>query len=210
MLPALAAQPGRVSTRYELINRVRGYEFDGYERTVDSHIKNLRRKIEPDPTHPTVVQTVTGVGYGWASTVTAERDARRSPLTVRLTVTFVLVAVAAVVALSVLTLWRTKHTVGRLADERQQATAESIAETLALAYRQGGGWQGVDIHPPVMIAVQADAAVAVHNTAGDELDLHNSMADTSKPAGMSDMSKTAGMSGMTEPPGMALSQTDPP
>jgi len=63
LLLALAAQPGRVCSRYELINRVRGYEFDGYERTVDSHIKNLRRKIEADPAHPTVVQTVTGVGY---------------------------------------------------------------------------------------------------------------------------------------------------
>ena len=63
VLLALAAQPGRVCSRYELINRVRGYEFDGYERTVDSHIKNLRRKIEPDPAHPTVVLTVTGVGY---------------------------------------------------------------------------------------------------------------------------------------------------
>lgn len=63
VLVALAAQPGRVCSRYELINRVRGYEFDGYERTVDSHVKNLRRKIEPDPTHPMIVQTVTGVGY---------------------------------------------------------------------------------------------------------------------------------------------------
>lgn len=63
VLLALAAQPGRVCSRYELINQVRGYEFDGYERTVDSHIKNLRRKIEIDPTHPVVVQTVTGVGY---------------------------------------------------------------------------------------------------------------------------------------------------
>ena len=63
VLVALAAQPGRVCSRYELINRVRGYEFDGYERTVDSHVKNLRRKIEPDPTSPAVVQTVTGVGY---------------------------------------------------------------------------------------------------------------------------------------------------
>jgi DNA-binding response OmpR family regulator len=63
VLLALAAQPGRVCSRYELINRVRGYEFDGYERTVDSHVKNLRRKIELDPTHPTIVQTVTGVGY---------------------------------------------------------------------------------------------------------------------------------------------------
>ena len=63
VLLALAAQPGRVCSRYELINRVRGYEFDGYERTVDSHVKNLRRKIEPDPTQPRIVQTVTGVGY---------------------------------------------------------------------------------------------------------------------------------------------------
>ena len=63
VLLALAAQPGRVCSRYELINRVRGYEFDGYERTVDSHVKNLRRKIEPDSTQPTIVQTVTGVGY---------------------------------------------------------------------------------------------------------------------------------------------------
>jgi DNA-binding response OmpR family regulator len=63
VLLALAAQPGRVSSRYELINRVRGYEFDGYERTVDSHVKNLRRKIEVDPAHPVIVQTVTGVGY---------------------------------------------------------------------------------------------------------------------------------------------------
>jgi len=63
VLLSLAAQPGRVCSRYELINRVRGYEFDGYERTVDSHVKNLRRKIEADPAHPAVVQTVTGVGY---------------------------------------------------------------------------------------------------------------------------------------------------
>lgn len=63
VLLALAAQPGRVCSRYELINRVRGYEFEGYERTIDSHVKNLRRKIETDPTHPVIVQTVTGVGY---------------------------------------------------------------------------------------------------------------------------------------------------
>ena len=63
VLVSLGAQPGRVCSRYELINRVRGYEFDGYERTVDSHVKNLRRKIELDPTQPAIVQTVTGVGY---------------------------------------------------------------------------------------------------------------------------------------------------
>jgi DNA-binding response OmpR family regulator len=63
ILVALATVPGRVYSRFELINRVRGYEFEGYERTVDSHVKNLRRKIEDDPGNPTVVQTVLGGGY---------------------------------------------------------------------------------------------------------------------------------------------------
>jgi DNA-binding response OmpR family regulator len=63
ILVALATVPGRVYSRFELINRVRGYEFEGYERTVDSHVKNLRRKIEDDPSSPRIVQTVLGGGY---------------------------------------------------------------------------------------------------------------------------------------------------
>ena len=63
VLVALATVPGRVYSRFELINRVRGYEFEGYERTVDSHVKNLRRKIESDPGQPQIVQTVLGGGY---------------------------------------------------------------------------------------------------------------------------------------------------
>ncbi|MGH3395206.1 MAG: winged helix-turn-helix domain-containing protein [Streptosporangiaceae bacterium] len=46
-----------------MINRVRGYEFTGYERSVDSHVKNLRRKIENDPASPEIIQTVLGAGY---------------------------------------------------------------------------------------------------------------------------------------------------
>jgi len=63
ILVALATVPGRVYSRAELINRVRGYEFEGYERTVDSHVKNLRRKVEQDPGNPRIVQTVLGGGY---------------------------------------------------------------------------------------------------------------------------------------------------
>ncbi len=63
LMLALTGAPGRVFSRAELINRVRGYEFDGYERTVDSHVKNLRRKIESDPHEPTIVETVLGAGY---------------------------------------------------------------------------------------------------------------------------------------------------
>jgi DNA-binding response OmpR family regulator len=63
LLRALARVPGRVYSRYELINRVRGYEFEGYERTIDSHVKNLRRKIETDPSNPRIVETVLSAGY---------------------------------------------------------------------------------------------------------------------------------------------------
>ena len=63
LLLALATVPGRVYSRLELINRVRGYEFEGYERSIDSHVKNLRRKIEKDPADPEIVQTVLGGGY---------------------------------------------------------------------------------------------------------------------------------------------------
>ena len=63
LLTTLAGTPGRVFSRYELVNRVRGYEFAGYERTIDSHVKNLRRKLGTDG----LVETVLGVGYrlGW-------------------------------------------------------------------------------------------------------------------------------------------------
>ena len=63
ILVTLGTVPGRVYSRFELINKVRGYEFEGYERTVDSHVKNLRRKIEEDPANPAVIVTVLGGGY---------------------------------------------------------------------------------------------------------------------------------------------------
>src|ERR1039457_5550829 len=63
ILLALAGAPGRVYSRYELINRVRGYEFEGYERTIDSHVKNLRHKIERDAGQPQIIETVLGAGY---------------------------------------------------------------------------------------------------------------------------------------------------
>jgi DNA-binding response OmpR family regulator len=63
LLLALSQHPGRVYSRLELVNRLQGHDFDGYERTIDAHVKNLRRKVERDPAHPHYVQTVRGVGY---------------------------------------------------------------------------------------------------------------------------------------------------
>ena len=68
LLLALARSPGRVFSRFELINRVQGHDYDGYESTIDAHVKTLRRKIEPDAARPRWVQTVHGVGYRLAET----------------------------------------------------------------------------------------------------------------------------------------------
>ncbi len=66
LLEVLMTMPNRVFTRSELLDRVLGDGADVFERTIDAHIKNLRRKIEPDPAHPRYVVTVRGVGYRFA------------------------------------------------------------------------------------------------------------------------------------------------
>lgn len=63
LLTTLARYPGRVYSRMELVEKVLGYDFEGYERTVDSHIKNLRAKLKDNPRDPRFIYTVHGVGY---------------------------------------------------------------------------------------------------------------------------------------------------
>ena len=63
LLRVLMEYPGHAFTRAELVEKGLGYAYEGLDRGVDSHIKNLRKKIEPDPANPTYVQTVYGVGY---------------------------------------------------------------------------------------------------------------------------------------------------
>ena len=63
LLGALAKEPGRVFSRAQLIEQALGPDFEGFDRTIDVHILKLRRKLEPDPAHPTHIKTVYGVGY---------------------------------------------------------------------------------------------------------------------------------------------------
>jgi DNA-binding response OmpR family regulator len=63
LLAALARQPGRVFTRAQLLDAIRGVAFESYERAIDTHIKNIRHKIEPEPREPRYILTVYGVGY---------------------------------------------------------------------------------------------------------------------------------------------------
>ncbi|MGI9557761.1 MAG: response regulator, partial [Solirubrobacterales bacterium] len=66
LLATLAREPGRVFTRAQLLDAVQGVSFESYERAVDAHVKNIRRKIEPDPRDPRYVETVYRVGYRFA------------------------------------------------------------------------------------------------------------------------------------------------
>ncbi len=73
LLATLLENPGRVFSRMQLLDRVQGYAYEGYERTIDAHIKNLRQKLEEDPRHPRYILTVYGLGYKFA-----ERDDAQS------------------------------------------------------------------------------------------------------------------------------------
>jgi len=66
LLAALARQPGRILTRAQLLDAARGTQEESFERAIDTHIKNLRRKLEPDPRNPRYLLTVYGLGYKFA------------------------------------------------------------------------------------------------------------------------------------------------
>jgi two-component system alkaline phosphatase synthesis response regulator PhoP len=69
LLAVLAQHPGQTFTREQLLDRLHGVAYDGYDRSVDAHIKNLRRKLEVDPSDPRYVLTVYGIGYRFADEV---------------------------------------------------------------------------------------------------------------------------------------------
>jgi DNA-binding response OmpR family regulator len=66
LLATLAGQAGRIFTRSQLLDALHGVAFESYERAIDTHVKNLRRKLEPDPREPRYLLTVYGVGYRFA------------------------------------------------------------------------------------------------------------------------------------------------
>jgi two-component system alkaline phosphatase synthesis response regulator PhoP len=66
LLAILAQHPGQTFTRAMLLDRLHGIAFDGYDRSIDAHVKNLRRKLEPDPAEPRYVLTIYGIGYQFA------------------------------------------------------------------------------------------------------------------------------------------------
>jgi DNA-binding response OmpR family regulator len=72
LLSTMASQPGRAFTRLQLLEAVQGTAYEGYERTIDAHIKNLRAKLEPDPKRPQYIETVFGIGYRFAKATSSQ------------------------------------------------------------------------------------------------------------------------------------------
>ena len=73
LLATLMSAPGRAFTRLELLDRLQGTAYEGYERTIDVHVRNLRAKIEPEPSSPRYIETVYGIGYRFAASDRGER-----------------------------------------------------------------------------------------------------------------------------------------
>ena len=69
LLVTLAQHPGQTFSRAQLLDRLHGVTYDGFDRSVDAHIKNLRRKLEPDPAEPRYILTIYGVGYKFTDEV---------------------------------------------------------------------------------------------------------------------------------------------
>jgi DNA-binding response OmpR family regulator len=67
LLATFMSAPGKVFSRLDLLDHVSGEAYEGYERTIDVHVRNLRTKIEPDPRHPIYIETVYGMGYRFAT-----------------------------------------------------------------------------------------------------------------------------------------------
>jgi DNA-binding response OmpR family regulator len=72
LLATLVESPGRVFSRMQLLDKLQGYAYEGYERTIDVHVKNLRQKIEADPKRPVYILTVYGLGYKFVEAVDAQ------------------------------------------------------------------------------------------------------------------------------------------
>ena len=151
ILTTLARVPGRVYSRYELINQVRGYEFEGYERTVNSHIKNLRHKVELEDGKPRLLKMpVLGGGYRLGLLRDPLRKMApwgRGRLASRLVLAFVGVAMAAEAASASVTLLTSRSDLGALRIDPASGPDHSDRVRTRHAYRAADGWPGADFRP---------------------------------------------------------------
>jgi DNA-binding response OmpR family regulator len=143
LLSTLMAAPGRAFSRMELLDRIQGTAYEGYERTVDVHIKNLRAKIEVDPRNPRYVETVYGIGYRFTPNCHMKEPVKVSirSLTVKLIIAFLVVSLAGTVLLALWAGRTTSNAFTSFVDEQEQA---ELVSRLAGYYRLNNNWDGVE------------------------------------------------------------------
>ena len=164
LLNTMASAPGRVFSRYELVNRVRGYEFAGYERTIDSHMKNLRRKLATEPGE--IIATVLGVGYRLVLAVTGNRAPAFGPLGRRLLAAFTVVALSSVFILTVAALIGTDRGLATAERAGREEAAARTAGAAASGYSAADNWTAADLTAARALAEAAGAQLVIRDATG--------------------------------------------
>ena len=146
ILKSFISRPGRVLSRTQLLDQAQGMAYEGYERTIDAHIKNLRAKLEVDPRNPQYIQTVFGVGYRFMRDETPRADLQRSEdrgkMRLRLLVSFVLIVLVSITS----TIFLARQGAARGVRDyflHGGITSLELAGNLEQYYASQGSWQGV-------------------------------------------------------------------
>lgn len=194
LLAALASRPGRAWTRLELVGRIQGHAFDAYERTIDVHVKNLRRKLS-DTAPFQVVATVPGIGYKFA----LDRDAWLATRPVRPPARLAFAALGVGSALLTAVLVNTAFA-GRFQDyldKQQHAQQEQLVALFAADYRRNDAWNPVSLNRIAPTVIMTGSEAELHDASGRRV---WSVADANTDAGTPEMHRKMMAAGSLGPP----------
>ena len=136
ILTALMTSPGRVYSRLDLLDIIQGVRYEGYERTIDTHIKNLRGKIEPEPRDPQYIETVYGIGYRFKRECTLMRS-----ITLKLILSFLCISLVSVLLIVFFARYTTSQEFRRFTETNDRST---LMETLENYYIANSSWNGIE------------------------------------------------------------------
>jgi len=162
LLATLAAQPGRAFTRLQLLDGHQGATYEGYERTIDAHIKNLRAKIEKDAKSPHYIETVSELGTALPGVMASMR--------LRLILSFVFIGLVSIVSVILLARQGVANEVYAYMFRGGMTGSEALVETLEAYYRDHHSWQGVESYffPPGMEWADGGGIREMQDDAGDD------------------------------------------
>ena len=136
ILAALMTAPGRVFSRLDLLDIIQGVRYEGYERTIDTHIKNLRAKIERDSRAPRYIETVYGVGYRFA------RQGPMRSITTKMILAFLGIGLVSIILISMLARWNTRSEFIRFISDQYEL---DLVAGLSEHYQTSGSWDDAEL-----------------------------------------------------------------